>query len=125
MEMGNQDWRIASFFIPPEIRDFMNQVFEIYEIRQRIGEEKGISFVIRSNEQNHSTPHVHAIYGDYQVSIRISDAEILAGNLPKKNQRTAQDWVRKHREQLLGDWSSFAISTVSIMTKSKMEWLTP
>lgn len=42
---------------PIEIYEFLKQVFEIYDIRVRVGEENGIIFVVHSNEQNHSFTH--------------------------------------------------------------------
>ena len=47
---------------PKEIISFLQDVFEIYEIRQRVGDSKGIVFRVRTNEGNHVLPHVHAAW---------------------------------------------------------------
>ena len=107
--------------VPEEIISFMEDVFLIMEIRERVETIRGIKFEVRSREQNHSIPHIHASYDKYDVSISITDGKVLAGNLPKKQQRIAADWVKAHTDELLGKWNSFAMSATSIMTKSRIE----
>ena len=98
----------------------MDDVFLITEIRERLEIVRGIKFEVRSREQNHSIPHIHASYDKYEISIAILDGRILAGNLPTKQQRLAVDWVKAHADELLEKWSSFAMSATSIMTKSRL-----
>ncbi len=116
------DWRIikAKNEIPEEIISFMEEVFLIMEIRERLAVIRGIKFEVRSREQNHSIPHIHASYDKYEISIAIPDGKILAGNLPKKQQKIAEEWVKMHADELLGKWNSFAMSATSIMTKSRL-----
>lgn len=116
------DWLIvkAKNEIPGEIISFMEEVFLIMEIRERLTTIRGIKFEVRSREQNHSKPHIHASYDKYEISIAIPDGNVLAGNLPKKQQRIAEEWVRAHADELLGKWNSFAMSATSIMTKSRL-----
>lgn len=104
--------------VPDDIVDFINNTFELYEIRARVGKENGIVFQIRSNEKNHSLPHIHAKFGDYNISISIETGEVLAGNLPPKNQRIAQKWVMENKEKLLTDWNNYAISARASFTAS-------
>ena len=103
---------------PSEIIAFLNSVFEIYEIRGQVGTVNGIKFVVRSKENCHSVPHVHAEYGEHQISIDIITGEVRSGNLPKKNQKIATDWVKTHRQQLLDAWDNMALSAISSFTKS-------
>ena len=104
--------------VPDRIVEFINNTFEIYEIRARVGEENGIIFQVRSNEKNHSVPHVHASYGEFSISISIEDGSILAGNLPRKNQKIAQKWVIENKDRLLNDWKTYALSATAHLTKS-------
>lgn len=60
-----KDWIFIQHTIPREIAAFLEDAFFIVEIRQRVGEIKGISFQVRSREHNHSIPHVHASYPDF------------------------------------------------------------
>lgn len=107
---------------PSEITNFLDSVFEIYEIRGRVGITNGIVFSVRTNEQNHTLPHVHAQYGDYYISIGIDTGNVLAGNLPKKNQKIAIAWVLNNKDKLLNDWRDIAISATSSMTKSRLDF---
>lgn len=107
---------------PKEITSFLDSVFEIYEIRGRVGDINGIMFCVRTNEQNHTLTHVHAKYGDYNISIEIATGKVLAGNLPKKNQKVAVEWVLKNKDKLLVDWRNIAISAKTTMTKSKLDF---
>ncbi len=115
------DWIIEKMNFPPEIVCFLENVFEISEIRGKVGEQNGIKFVVHTNEIGHPVPHVHAQYGKYEVSIRIDNGEILAGSLPVKKQKIAQEWIFEHQERLLNDWNSIAISSSSRFTKSNLD----
>ena len=100
----------------PEIFEFLSSVFMIIEIRASVGKENGIAFEVRTNEKNHTISHVHARYGEYNISIAIETGEVLAGNLPKKQSKLAQQWVASNQDKLKSDWSNIAISSISHMT---------
>ena len=114
------EWRLVSSRIPAEIRSFLVKTFEIYEIRGRVGEKRGVKFEVRSKEGNHSVPHVHAAYGEYIISIRISDGKVLSGNLPRKQQKIAVDWVLENKEKLNGEWRTCVVSAISSLTKTHL-----
>lgn len=114
------EYYIKKLVSPKEIIHFLNTVFELYEIRKRVGTKNGIVFEIRSNEQNHVIPHVHARYGEYNISIEIATEKVLAGNLPKKNQNAAVAWVIEHKEMLLTVWKDFTLSETTTMTMSNL-----
>ena len=116
--MERNEWTIRKAYEPKEIATFIDNVFELWEIRGKIGKQDGITFIVHSNEQNHAIPHVHAQYGEYEISIAIESGEVLAGNLPKKNQKVAIEWVLSHQAKLLSDWSNYSLSAVSNMTQS-------
>lgn len=112
---------IARGQIPKEIADFLYECFQIYEIRGRVGESNGVKFEVRTREQNHTIPHIHAAYGEYSTSIAIETGEVLAGNLPKKQQKDAVEWVLNKKEYLLGKWKDIAISAFSVMTRTRFD----
>ncbi len=114
----HEDWKIKQLSVPQEIVAFLNDSFFIVEIRRRVGKVDGISFEVRSREQNHSVPHVHATYGEYSISIAIEDGRILSGNLPKKHEKTASMWVLAHKEELLSSWKNYSVSATSMLTQS-------
>ena len=47
----------------------------------------------------HNVPHVHAIYGEYEMAIDFN-GNILAGSLPRKQQAMVVAWVLMHDEEL-------------------------
>lgn len=113
-----KDWIIIKHIIPQEIAAFLEDVFYIVEIRRRVGECKGIMFQVRSREQNHSIPHIHASYGEFEISIAIEDGRILSGNLPANRMKLASEWVKSNKEKLITAWKDYAVSATAVMTKS-------
>ena len=114
------EWLSAKRNIPTEIVDFINTIFELIEIRGKIGTSEGVEFSIRTNEANHTIPHVHAKYGEYEISISLEDGRILAGNLPPKRTAIATKWVQSNKEKLMTSWNNIAISATSSTTKSRI-----
>ena len=62
-----------------------------------------IRMYLLDNKQ-HSLPHFHAKYAEFEASITIEDGEIVAGELPRKQLRLVQAWIELHRDELLADW---------------------
>jgi len=56
------------------------------------------------DNKQHSLPHIHAKYADFEASISIEDGEILAGELPKKQLRLVQAWIELHKDELFANW---------------------
>lgn len=56
------------------------------------------------DSKHHHLPHLHARYGEFEASVGIGDAEILAGELPRKQLRLVQAWIELHRDELMADW---------------------
>lgn len=115
------DWIIEKRSYPQEIVLFLEKTFEIFEVRGRLGSVKGILFFVHSNEANHSVPHIHAKYGEYEISIEIATSKVLCGNIPVKQQKTAISWVCKNKEKLLNEWNGLVISASSSLTKSALD----
>ncbi len=49
-------------------------------------------------------PHIHARYAEFEAAIDLENAEILAGELPRKQLRLVQAWIELHRDELFADW---------------------
>lgn len=96
--------------MPVEIYNFFVDVFELCEVRGKVGEDNGVVFYMSSNEGNHNIPHVHASCGEFDISIGIDDGQVLAGNLPRKNQKIAVSWVKQNKENLLSKWKDIKVS---------------
>lgn len=55
--------------------------------------------------QHHNMPHLHARFAEFEASIHLADAEVLAGELPRKQLRLVQAWMELHQDELLADWN--------------------
>ena len=52
----------------------------------------------------HHTPHFHAYYQQYAVSISLDTIEVLAGALPRRQQRLVEAWAELHQHELRQAW---------------------
>ncbi len=52
----------------------------------------------------HSKPHVHVYYGEYEAVIGI-DGELLAGALPRRQLRMVVGWLAYHEEEAYAAWN--------------------
>lgn len=52
---------------------------------------------------DHSPPHFHAKYGEYEITVEILTG-VVQGNFPKRALRHVLEWHDLHREELLEDW---------------------
>lgn len=96
-------------------------MFEIIEIRAKVGKDNGVEFIVHTNEQNHNLSHVHAKYGKHEISVAIESFKVLAGNLPPKQTRIAQEWVENNQAKLRNDWKTYASSATSAYTMSGLD----
>jgi hypothetical protein len=53
---------------------------------------------------DHSPPHLHARYGRAKAIVRLSDGEIIAGELPPTAARLVRDWTLARRAELEENW---------------------
>lgn len=81
------------------------RIFEIVLERKKVGELKGISFVIHPNEQGHNKGHLHAKYQGKEVVIAIPEGKVISGNIPVKQQRVACEWVIRNKDSLIEQWN--------------------
>jgi hypothetical protein len=54
----------------------------------------------------HHRPHFHAFYQDDAVSIAIDTIEVLAGGLPRRQERLVEAWAELHQDELLHAWQA-------------------
>ena len=52
----------------------------------------------------HHEPHFHAYYQDNAAVFSIADVGMIAGSLPKRQQRLVEAWAELHREELAENW---------------------
>ncbi len=52
-------------------------------------------------------PRVHIKGSDFAAKIRISNGELLAGDVPAQVLRLTRAWVKQHRTELIDLWAEF------------------
>ena len=60
--------------------------------------------LIRMFYNDHSPPHFHARYGEFEATIDIGTLEIIQGELPSRALNLVKEWAMINREQLREDW---------------------
>jgi hypothetical protein len=53
---------------------------------------------------SHHRPHFHAYYQDDVAVVAIDVVEVIAGALPRRQQRLVEAWAELHQQELLDDW---------------------
>jgi hypothetical protein len=53
---------------------------------------------------DHSPPHFHARYGEFEATIAIETLEVIDGELPNRALNLVREWAMIHREELREDW---------------------
>ena len=59
---------------------------------------------IRMYVKDHSPPHFHAVYGEYEANISIENGEVIDGRLPKVAARLVREWTLARQTQLRENW---------------------
>jgi len=52
----------------------------------------------------HHRPHFHAYYQDAVAIYGVDSIELIAGVLPRRQQRLVEAWAEVHQTALLEDW---------------------
>jgi hypothetical protein len=52
----------------------------------------------------HKTPHFHAYYQNDAAVFAIAPVEMIAGTIPKRQQRFVEAWAELHQQELILDW---------------------
>lgn len=107
--------------IPIELCKFLKEMFQLIEVRAAVCKEYGIEYKINIKEQGHNRPHIHASYGEYNISITIDDTvEIIAGNLPKTKNKYATKFVKQHLNEFRTQWNKYHVNSILPMTRSTL-----
>ena len=62
-----------------------------------------IRMYMEAGSQHHA-PHFHAYYGDEVAIYALASVELIAGSLPRRQQRFVEAWAELHEAELLTDW---------------------
>jgi hypothetical protein len=62
-----------------------------------------LGIIIAIFYKDHSPPHFHAKYGEYEITVEITGG-VISGEFPKRALAHVLEWYELHREELLHDW---------------------
>ena len=74
-----------------------------HEIVSKLSSFYGISIYIYSRD--HNPPHFHVYYGEYSAIVRISNCEVLRGEIPERVQRLVREWLLLYGSEVLQAWN--------------------
>ena len=60
--------------------------------------------MIQMYYNDHEPPHFHARYGDAKAVVRLSDGEIISGELPPTATRLIRQWALARSAELQDNW---------------------
>ncbi len=62
-----------------------------------------LGIIIAMYYNDHSPPHFHAKYGEYEITVNI-DGGLFDGRFPKRALRHVLEWYELHKADLEEDW---------------------
>ena len=62
-------------------------------------------YMYKEKNSPHHKPHVHVSYAEHKLVIS-SDGEILAGSLPRKQQKYIEAWVALREDEINATWTA-------------------
>lgn len=55
-------------------------------------------------DEPHHTPHFHAYYQEHMAVYAIQPVELVAGSLPRRQERLVEAWAELHQTELMTNW---------------------
>jgi hypothetical protein len=62
-----------------------------------------LGIVIAMFYRDHSPPHFHAIYGEFEITVSI-DEGVVSGQFPRRALRLVLEWYELHKAELAANW---------------------
>lgn len=66
----------------------------------------GIVIKMYLRKKEHNPPHVHALYGEYNGMFSLLDGEMFEGDIPLKEQRIVEKFIKINQEKLIRMWET-------------------
>jgi Domain of unknown function (DUF4160) len=66
--------------------------------------------IIKLFFSDHSPPHFHDIYGEYNALFDIQKMELLEGDLPNRAYKLVKEWGTQNQAELLNMWNNQQIN---------------
>jgi len=65
---------------------------------------KFLGIIITMYWDDHSPPHFHAKYGNYEITVGIING-VVEGKFPKRALRHVLEWYELYKDELMEDWN--------------------
>ncbi len=62
--------------------------------------------IIKMYFNDHTPPHFHAIYNEYNGIFDLNSLELIEGDLPSKAVSLVKEWAEEYKEELLKIWET-------------------
>ena len=62
-----------------------------------------LGIIIAMFYRDHSPPHFHAVYGEYEILVEI-ETGVINGRFPKRALSLVIEWFELHKEELIDNW---------------------
>lgn len=53
---------------------------------------------------DHSPPHFHALYAEFEAVIDLRDLRVMRGTLPNRATALVLEWASQHHDELCENW---------------------
>ncbi|MCK5689180.1 DUF4160 domain-containing protein [Myxococcota bacterium] len=63
-----------------------------------------LGIVIAIYHNDHEPPHLHAIYGDYEITIDLESGTV-SGHFPRRALALVLEWFELHKVEARDDWT--------------------
>jgi len=64
-----------------------------------------LGIIIRMFYGDHSPPHFHVVYGDFEAALSIETLEVIEGKLPARVKGLVVEWATLHQKELMENWA--------------------
>jgi hypothetical protein len=62
-----------------------------------------LGIIIAMFYKDHAPPHFHAKYGEYEITVDITEG-VISGEFPRRALSHVLEWYGLHKNELLLDW---------------------
>jgi len=62
-----------------------------------------LGIVIGMFYREHGVPHIHAVYGEYEISVEV-ETRTVHGQFPPRALKLVLEWISLHTAELLENW---------------------
>ncbi len=63
-----------------------------------------LGIVIAIFYKDHSPPHFHATYGEFEITVEI-ESGVVEGQFPRRALGHVLEWYSEHKSELLDNWN--------------------